>query len=207
MNAIFWFSGIVAVLASALAVTRENPIYTAIYAMVALAGVAVEFALLHSPFLAAMQILLYAGAIMVLFVFVIMLLSLKKEEHGEEPPPATKAFAGLVSVALFFFLAYGAYSFPAVHEHVPFEQTDPLLAPPPGGIEFGSTEHFGRFLYGMSLVPFELVSVLITAAIAGVILLARKRLPLGREDSGAPPGPGHGEAALASAAPARERHA
>ncbi|MBI3723495.1 NADH-quinone oxidoreductase subunit J, partial [bacterium] len=185
MSAIFWLAGIAAVLASAIAVTRENPIYTAIFTMVALAGVAVEFALLHSPFLAAMQILLYAGAIMVLFVFVIMLLSLKKEEHGEEPPVSTKAFAGVVSMALFFFLAFGAYSFNP-HEAAPFEETDALLAPVAGGMEFGSTEHFGSFLYGMGLVPFELVSVLITAAIAAVVLLARKRLPLGRDESPPP---------------------
>src|SRR5438270_10089990 len=127
MNFLFWLAGIAAVMAAARAVTHENPIYAALYTMLALGGVAVEFGLLHSPFLAAMQILLYAGAIMVLFVFVIMLLSLRPEEHGDEPGMPTKVFAGIAAIGLYVVLAKAIASYPA---HDPsFAATDALLVP------------------------------------------------------------------------------
>jgi NADH-quinone oxidoreductase subunit J len=180
---LFWMAGLLTVASAVLAVTRESPIYAALFTMTAMAGVAGEFVLLHSPFLGAMEVLLYAGAIMVLFVFVIMLLSLKKEEHGEEPPATTKLFGAFVSIGTFMMLVYGITGFTGWTSPRTFTDTDASLGSMPGPVaEFGSTEHFGHFLYGTSLVPFELVSVLIMAAIAGVVLLARKRVMLGRED-------------------------
>jgi NADH-quinone oxidoreductase subunit J len=193
MSAIFLIAGFVAIAAAAVAVTRENPIYTALFTLVALGAVAVEFVLLHSPFLGAMQILLYAGAIMVLFVFVIMLLSLKKEEHGEEPPVAAQVFAAAVAAALFLVLRQAARSY--VPHGGPLVETDDALRMLQGSgqrVEFGSTEHFGTFLYGASLVPFELVSVLLTAALAGVLVLGKRRLSLGAEPAPEPKPAEHG---------------
>ncbi len=173
---IFWLSGLVAVIAAAVAVNCKSPIYAALATLVALGGVAVEFALMHSPFLAAMQILLYAGAIMVLFVFVIMLLSLRPEEHGDEPGLPTRVFAGGVALVIYVVLATSISGYSA---HDPsFAATDAQLAPPARLTEFGTVQHFGHFLYGPSLVPFELVSVLLTAAIAAVLILARKKNPM-----------------------------
>ncbi len=181
MNLIFWAAGFLAIIAAACAVTRENPIYAAIWTLVSLAGVAVEFLLLHSGFLAAMQLLLYAGAIMVLFVFVIMLLSLKREDMGEEPPLMTKGFAGVVALAVFLVLAHAGRAFPV--RDATFAASDAKLAQVgTNGTDFGSPEHFGHFLYGTSVVPFELVSVLLTAALAAVIILARKKTPLGSDE-------------------------
>jgi NADH-quinone oxidoreductase subunit J len=179
MNVIFWAAGFAAIAAAAAAVTRENPIYAAIWTLVSLGAVAVEFLLLHSGFLAAMQVLLYAGAIMVLFVFVIMLLSLRREDMGEEPPMLTKGFAGAVALAVFLVLAQAARSFPV--RDGAFPASDARVAAP-SGADFGTPEHFGTFLYGTSLVPFELVSVLLTAALAAVMILARKRVILGAEE-------------------------
>jgi NADH-quinone oxidoreductase subunit J len=129
-----------------------------------------------------MQILLYAGAIMVLFVFVIMLLSLKPEEHGDEPGMGTKAFAGLVAFAVYFILARAISSYQSIDG--PFAASDVALAR--RAPEFGSVGHFGHFLYGNSVVPFELVSVLLTAALAGVLILARRRSPLNDPQPKAP---------------------
>lgn len=198
MNFIFWLAGLGAIAAATRAVTHENPIYSALWTLLALSAVAVEFVLLHSGFLAAMQVLLYAGAIMVLFVFVIMLLSLKKEEHGEEPPFATKAFAFAVALAVFAVLTSAARTFPV--RDAAFPASDERMASVAGDVDFGSVEHFGRFLYGPSVVPFELISVLLTAAIAGVVILARRRTPLGVEppvESAPGHGQGHGEASPA----------
>jgi NADH-quinone oxidoreductase subunit J len=177
MNTVIVAAGMLAVLFAATAVTRENPIYAALYTLLTLAGVAVEFAVCASPFLASMQILLYAGAIMVLFVFVIMLLSLKKEEHGHEPPLASKAVAGGIAFGIFMFLFAAIGTYAGRGDWSSPEQEANLASFAQTGVQFGSADHFGRFLYGSSVVPFELVSVLVTAAVAGVVLLARKHAP------------------------------
>lgn len=181
MGAVFIVVGLVAALCAMAAVSSENPIHAALFTLLTLMGVAVEFALLASPFLASMQILLYAGAIMVLFVFVIMLLSLKKEEHGQEPPLMGKVFAAMVAGGVFMFLYIGISAFPG-HSNWDAPETEAALQNfGQANLGFGSTEHFGRFLYGASAVPFELASVLITAAVAGVVLLARKHAPTGEQ--------------------------
>lgn len=106
---IFWFFGALAVGTAILSVTRRNPVYAAFFLLLTLGALSVEFLLLHAPFIAAMQIILYAGAIVVLFVFVIMLLSLKEEELGPEPPPLSRI--GAAAVAL---VTFGLLSFPAM---------------------------------------------------------------------------------------------
>jgi NADH-quinone oxidoreductase subunit J len=193
MDIASWVAGILAVIAAGCAVLQRNPIYAALFTLVALGGVATEFALMHAPFLAAMQILLYAGAIMVLFVFVIMLLSLKPEEHGDEPGLGTRVYAALVAIVIYVALSRAFQSWGG---HVPFAETDGRLAQVPtasGSVEFGSVEHFGHFLYAGSVVPFELVSVLLTAALAAVLVLARKKPPNLDTPEPAPAGHGHGE--------------
>jgi NADH-quinone oxidoreductase subunit J len=157
-------AGGVVVLAALITVTRKNPIHAALSMLIALGGVAALMLGLHATFLAAMQVLLYGGAIMVLFTFVIMLLTLREEEMGPEPASGTK---GLAAVGAFGVLALvwwalstrgGGSTFPT----------------PSYGEAFGSTEHFARFLYTDYVVAFELITVLVMAAVAGVIALARR---------------------------------
>jgi NADH-quinone oxidoreductase subunit J len=155
--------GALTVLAAGVTVTQKNPVYAALSMLVALGGVAALMLGLRSPFLAAMQVLLYGGAIMVLFMFVIMLLTLRQDEMGPEPPllPRTLAALGAFGTALVLWKAIrdrGGATFEA-----------PAL-----GDDFGSTEHFARFLYTDYVVAFELVTVLVMAAAAGVIVLARR---------------------------------
>ena len=87
--------GTIIVVAALLTVTRRNPIHAVLSMLVSLCGIAVLMLGLHAPFLAAMQILLYGGAIMILFTFVIMLLTLREEEMGPEPPQTTKRHIGV----------------------------------------------------------------------------------------------------------------
>lgn len=107
---LFWLFGAIAVICAILCVTRRNPVYGAFFLLLTLGSVAVEFLLMHSPFIAAMQIILYAGAIVVLFVFVIMLLSLKPEELGDEPPMTTKAGAAVLAACVFVLLSMPVFS-------------------------------------------------------------------------------------------------
>ena len=105
MEAIFvWLIGIVIVLAGAATVLQRNPIHAALSMLVALGGTAVLMAGLKAHFLATMQVLLYGGAIMVLFVFVIMLLTLKEEELGPEPSISERLPAVIASLLIVFVL-------------------------------------------------------------------------------------------------------
>jgi NADH-quinone oxidoreductase subunit J len=205
LSTAFTIASALAVLAALVAVTRKNPIHAALFTAAAMGAVAVCLLLLHSPFLAAMQVLLYAGAIMVLFVFVIMLLSLKREELGDEPGEARKGFAFACALAVFALAAYPAWVYrgregvvrapvPRVESAWP-RAADGGLAPPSA---FGSTEHFGQFLYTEGLVPFELVSILLLAALAGVVILAKKRVAPPSQPPPASPGEGNMRGAPAS---------
>jgi NADH-quinone oxidoreductase subunit J len=177
--------GAVIVVAGLVTVTRRNPIHAALSMLIALGGVGALMVGLKSHFLAAMQILLYGGAIMVLFVFVIMLLTLREEELGPEPPMSRRMPAAVGAILLAFVLFWSL----SRREQVEFQQphNDTLIAaaensaPTPAKAPrrrtkayYGSTEHFARFLYTDYAVAFELITVLVMGAIAGVIVLARK---------------------------------
>ena len=160
--------GALIVIAALMTVTRRNPSHAALCMVVALGGVAVLMVGLRSPFLAAMQILLYGGAIMVLFTFVIMLLTLKEEEMGPEPGRGAVGLALIVSFGMLTVLWYAIAQRGGGGFHLPN---------PGGGAgpdDFGSVQHFARFLYTDYVVAFELITVLVMAAVAGVIVLARR---------------------------------
>lgn len=173
--------GAVMVFAGVVTVTRRNPIHAVLAMLVSLSGAALLMLALHSHFLAAMQILLYAGAIMVLFTFVIMLLSLKESEMGPEPASRKKWLAAAGAILLLYVLAYSLSAREPVQFQEPFldaevaarEASDGPL-PRAQQVGFGSTEHFGRFLYTDYALPFELITVLVMAAVAAVIMLARR---------------------------------
>jgi NADH-quinone oxidoreductase subunit J len=152
----FVFAGLA--LASALyMVLQENPTYSAFSFIVTLVSLSAIFGLLGSPFIAVLQIVVYAGAIMVLFLFVLMLLNVKSEEHIPEGGALRVLAAGLGLV----FLVQVARVFLAPRfESAPGSFTAKAVA----------VELFApRFLY-----VFEATSVLILAALVGAIVLARK---------------------------------
>jgi NADH-quinone oxidoreductase subunit J len=156
----------VGVVSALLVVTRKNPVYSALFLILcflAIAGIAV---LLHAPFLAGMHVLVYAGAIMVLFLFVILLLNLKPEELGGEYPLLNKAVAGLLSAGLFALLAVTFARDPSVN-----------VRAGPVDKEFGSVRAVGLKMFDDYLLPFELVSILIMVAIFGAVVLARRKAP------------------------------
>jgi NADH-quinone oxidoreductase subunit J len=139
----------------------RNPVTSAMFLVMTMAALAGLFVTLHAFFIAAVQILVYAGAVMVLFLFVIMLLDLKVEERRK-----FNAFgigAGLIAVGgiaailvkTIWFSGAGQNKAPAVE---------------------GSTVVLGRQLFTNYLLPFEIVSVLLLVAMVGVILLSKKEL-------------------------------
>ena len=155
---------VIAVLAvgSALGlVAKRNAIHGALFLVVNLGSVAALYLTLGAEFLAAAQVIVYAGAIMVLFVFAIMVLIPGKEETGPDPRRGWRLLALPVGalLALQLLLAVRGLSVPA----------GPAAAVP------GGVEPLARLLFTRYLFPFELTSVLLLAAMVGVMLLARRR--------------------------------
>ena len=96
MDPVFSLASFVSVASALFMVTQRNPVYSAVWLLVCFLSVALVFLSLGAQFLAAIHVIVYTGAILVLFVFVIMLLNLKDEEQGEEYPASTRAAAALV---------------------------------------------------------------------------------------------------------------
>jgi NADH-quinone oxidoreductase subunit J len=139
----------------------RNPVTSAMFLVLTIVSMAGLFVLLHAFFLAAVQILVYAGAVIVLFLFVIMLLNLKEEERRKYSKFG--AAAGLISIA-----AIAGILVRSIHQW----KVDALLPPT---LE-GSTKDLGRLLFTQYLLPFEIVSILLLVAMVGVILLSKKDL-------------------------------
>jgi NADH-quinone oxidoreductase subunit J len=139
----------------------RNPVTSAMFLVLSIVSLAGLFVLLHAFFLAAVQVLVYAGAVIVLFLFVIMLLDLKEE--GRRHFSRFGVGAGVVAVvALGGVITYTLLVSPIVPSVT--AQMD------------GGTASLGRLLFTQYLLPFEIVSVLLLVAIIGAVLLSKKDL-------------------------------
>ncbi len=168
---IFLGTAFVAVLASVLMVTRKNPIHSALLLILTFLCTAVFFFLLQNPFIAIIQILVYAGAIMMLIVFVIMLLELEEELRG----PLKLSFSKGVGVVTVLFITLGLFF--AVFGGAKGASGG---YSPEKVSQLGSAKVVGKLLFTDYLLPFEIVSILLMAAIIGAIVLA-KQTPVEKE--------------------------
>ncbi len=143
-------------------ILKRNPIHGALFLVVNLASVAALFLTLRAEFLAAVQVIVYAGAIAVLFVFAIMVLIPGKEETGPDPLRGQRLLAvplvGVFCVLVALVLRSTTLSGPARGAAVP-----------------GGVEAVGRLLFTDYLFPFEVTSVLLLAAIVGVMALTKRK--------------------------------
>ena len=138
----------------------RNPVTSAMFLVLTILSMAGLFVLLHAFFLAAVQILVYAGAVMVLFLFVIMLLDLKEEQRrGINRFGIVSGAVSVGAVMVIFIKAIVA--------------TGPGANLPAPTVE-GSTQPLGRMLFTEYILPFEILSVLLLVAMVGVILLSKK---------------------------------
>jgi NADH-quinone oxidoreductase subunit J len=154
-------------LAGALTVIgARRAIHSALALLVVLASLAVLYLLLGAQFIAVLQVIIYAGAIVVLFLFVIMLLHMATGEPTAAVPRVRRSAAGILGG---LFLA-GLLSAVA----------RPLTAPPAATIQpgFGTVELVGRQLFTRFLLPFELASIILLAGIIGAVVLAKGTLPV-----------------------------
>lgn len=189
MSVLFVLAAVVAVASALLAVTRRSPVYAAAWMMATLFALAGIFVLLSSAFLGTVQVLLYAGAILVLFVFVIMILNRPRQERESDAVPRGQRIAGAaVAGVLLVVLATASLGGIGDHDLAPkpapaavAASAGPSISAAPAkvgaeGVPFGSTAYFGRVLYDRYLVAFELISVLVLAAVACVIAVAKREL-------------------------------
>ena len=158
----------VAIIAGALGVVvARNPVHSALMLILTLFGVAVIFIELQANFLAAVQVIVYAGAIVVLFLFVIMLLGVDKEENLETEPlwGQRPVAVALVVLALAGVLALGIEAHWAVGAHAVAGARNQTG---------GDVAALGRSVFTTYLFPFEVTSALLVIAVVGAVILSRK---------------------------------
>ena len=159
-QALFYAAAALAVVSALVVIGQKNPIYSAFALIVTLCSLSVIFGLLGSPFIAALQVIVYAGAIMVLFLFVLMLLNVKREE--DVPGHGGRTMAGVAVVLVALLAGQAGY--------VLWNTT---LAPAPAFD--ASTRRMSEILFSPHfLYVFEATSILILAALVGAVALAKK---------------------------------
>ena len=156
----FWVFGGIAVIASLFMVTRHNPVSSAMSLVVVLFCLAVVFLGLHASFVAVMQVIVYAGAVMVLFLFLIMLLNLSDEELGRTLVTPLKVFGAVMALLLLTSLVTLTWGLSGSSDMV--------------GPAFGGVFYVGKVLFSTYLLPFEIASVLLLAAIVGAVVIAQR---------------------------------
>ncbi len=160
----FYSLSALAVISGLLVITRRNAVHSALSLIVTLLSVAGLYLMLYAPFVAGVQIIVYAGGIMVLFLFVIMLVNLervsKERQFNRIWPVGLVAACALLGLFLSVF-AKGKSLFP--------EPRIPLA-------EANNTQQIGVMLYGNYMFAFEIASLLLLVAILGAVIMAKKRI-------------------------------
>ena len=160
----FYFLSAAAILSAIAVIVQRNAVHSALALIVTLLSVAGLYLMLYAPFVAGVQIILYAGGIMVLFLFVIMLVSIEKAQREEQfnHQWVVGLLATLVLAGLFVFVyVRGQSIFPNRAAMLP---------------EDLNTQQVGLALYGRYLLPFEVASLLLLVAIVGAVVMAKKRI-------------------------------
>lgn len=156
----------VAVISSILVVTCKNPINSALSLVMTFFCLATFYVMLDAPFMAATQVIVYAGAIMVLIIFVIMLLNVKAEstKRGSHAVLAGTVIGIFVLFQTCWFLIKGSMTgLPGTMDKASI-------------IQVGHVELIGKALFTDFLLPFEITSILLLAAIVGAVILAKKKI-------------------------------
>jgi NADH-quinone oxidoreductase subunit J len=160
VTAAFYLAAVVGLASAVVAVSHRNPVINVLSLVVTLFCVAVNYALLGAEFLAAAQILVYAGAILVLFLFVVMLLNAPEEQPAAEPRPFQRA-AGLALVTV--AALGGIVLITGLRGSLPAEGPQ------------GTAQAIGRLLAGPYLFAFEFISLLLLTAMVGALMLVKRK--------------------------------
>jgi len=187
-SAFFWIFSIAAILAGLLTVMARNAVHSALFLISSLVSVAALFILLGAEFIAGVQILVYVGGVMVLFLFVIMLVNVGAEEEGRAAIFNTSRQVGtalVLSLLLVFGLLFAinrGYEGLKKRDETALNQAAAAQQARQDNLQTGATgvsrittetERVGMGLYSFAALPFEIASVLLLVAIIGSVMLAR----------------------------------
>ena len=167
---VFWIFGVIAMGSALLCITRKNPVASALWLVVTLFALAAMFVLLDAQFIAALQVLVYAGAIMVLFLFVIMLLNLGRPGPSDIKGPAGLAIAAVLAGLLLLQLRVLGQAPPPDAIQLPAGTVAEMQ------VRQGMVGAVANPLFEAYLIPFEIASLLLLAAIVGAVVLAKRKL-------------------------------
>jgi NADH-quinone oxidoreductase subunit J len=158
---IFYFLSILSLYSAIMVLASRKPIHSLLYLTLTFFTIAGMYILLNAQFLAVVHIIVYAGAIMVLFLFTVMLLNLNKEERSPKPwwvKMMAILTGGMLMIVLFAI----------------FRSYDLAVATDPSVTQIGLVKNLGKVLYKEYLLPFELSSILFLTAMVGAVLLGKK---------------------------------
>lgn len=161
---IFYALALISIISALMVVFSRNPIHSVLYLVVCFFSIAGHYLLLNAQFLAVVHVIIYAGAIMVLFLFTIMLLNLNRE--SEPNKPNIIKFASVISGSLLALVLVAALL-----------QAEKLSLPAsshPSLHNIGMVKELGHALFNEYLLPFEISSVLFLSAMVGVVLISKK---------------------------------
>jgi NADH-quinone oxidoreductase subunit J len=156
-----YFAGVI-LISAVLTITRRNPVHSIMFMLLLFFHIAGVFVLLNAEFLAAVQIIVYAGAILILYLFVVMLLNVDKESSAARANrfwPWMVAFGIVIAGEIILLIARGTF---------PAEIGQPMLLAGTGAKELGMV------LFQKYLVPFEIASVILLVGLVGAVMLAKK---------------------------------
>jgi NADH-quinone oxidoreductase subunit J len=158
---VFDVAAVLTILFAAVMTMHRHPVKSVLALVVSFFGLAVCYVMLSAPFIAAIQVIVYAGAILVLFLFVLMLLNVGEETRERDPRRIQRALAG-VALVLFAGMLLGL-----LRSHGATGLTEPAMLT-------GDIAPLARLLFSSYLLPFEALSVLLLAALVGAFVLARR---------------------------------
>jgi NADH-quinone oxidoreductase subunit J len=164
---LFWLLAAIALIASVSMIVQRNPVYSALFLIVTLLSIAGLFLLLSAQFLAVIQIIVYAGAIMVLFLFVIMLLDIRRMEDTISRVKLQKSLGLLLGVV--FFLETVLVLRSGMVRDIAVTAATPLVP------DFGTAAGLGRALFSQYVFPLQLAAVLLFVALIGAVVLSKRR--------------------------------
>ena len=163
----FIILALVAIFSALMVVTRSNPVASVLWLVLNFFALAGFYVLLGAQFLAAVQIIVYAGAIMVLFLFVVMMLNLNKLPNLERTHIIQKLIGALVSGVFLVLVSYAVRI-----------ADNPVYTPPTAStFAMGTAKTLGTVLFGQWMLPFQIVGFLLLSAMIGVVALAKMRKP------------------------------
>ncbi len=159
---LFWFLSVVAIFSALMVITSKNPVYSVLWLIVTFFAISGHYILMNAQFLAIVNIIVYAGAIMVLFLFVIMLMNLNKETEPQKN--RWLKMAGAVAGGCLLLVLVAALKDTGI------KQQQALVNE--GGI--GLIKNLGKELFTTYVVPFEISSVLFLSAMVGAVVIGKK---------------------------------